>query len=491
VEPSQDPYDAMAPVVSDVTQAPAEAWASWNGNGQDAAQDGPEPMEVAAHNDGPLESDAARTASWSEPTTTPTSSSALGGGSVGDPDPVPDWPAEDDLTVAPPTIQRPVMPEDSWPVTPPAAPSDAPAADPAPLSTHERESEPEPEPAPEPAAAVAPQPTSPEPATAAVTAVVMPPGATTQNLVLRIEVAIVDENRRDNVAYAAKRLLLDADGRHTEYEPPIRDSRGPMTWPEYLWDTPPEAPDEPQQRRPHQAAPADVQPPLPARPVSPPSSAWYPAAPLPPEPMTIDWDVPAVGAPQPGGDPSVPWSTPGSTQPPYQQAGQAPAPNWALPQSTALYQPPAPQYQPPPPPAHQPPAARQYPPAYPPQAYQPAPAQEYQLAPPRPAWPHAQHVGQLHDPLTGLPAAPNGPPAPYVVPAPYASAPPQVPIQSFQSAPAASSRGRDGQTTAQDDDAQPEGRSPSILTAGLTIGFALLVIVLVLVFIQLMTSLLR
>jgi hypothetical protein len=42
-----------------------------------------------------------------------------------------------------------------------------------------------------------------------------------------------------------------------------------------------------------------------------------------------------------------------------------------------------------------------------------------------------------------------------------------------------------------DDEVHPEGKSNSILTAGLTIGFALLVIVLVLVFIQLMTSLLR
>ena len=74
---------------------------------------------------------------------------------------------------------------------------------------------------------------------------------------------------------------------------------------------------------------------------------------------------------------------------------------------------------------------------------------------------------------------------------------PQMPAQSFQPAPAARAdawflSNQPAATVAvAEDDAQPEGRSSSILTAGLTIGFALLVIVLVLVFIQLMTSLLR
>jgi hypothetical protein len=83
----------------------------------------------------------------------------------------------------------------------------------------------------------------------------------------------------------------------------------------------------------------------------------------------------------------------------------------------------------------------------------------------------------------------------------------QMPVESFRSPPAVGSRARTGRAAAnragswfrsnqpattvnEEDDVQPEGRS-SILTAGLTIGFALLVIVLVLVFIQLVTSLLR
>jgi hypothetical protein len=70
----------------------------------------------------------------------------------------------------------------------------------------------------------------------------------------------------------------------------------------------------------------------------------------------------------------------------------------------------------------------------------------------------------------------------------------QNPVPSVRSAPAAGWRARFGlpaAASAADDDAQPTGRSSSVMTAGLTIGFALLVIVLVLVFIQLMTSLLR
>ena len=82
--------------------------------------------------------------------------------------------------------------------------------------------------------------------------------------------------------------------------------------------------------------------------------------------------------------------------------------------------------------------------------------------------------------------------------------------QPVQSASAAGSRARTAQANAAadqadpsflsnqpttaaatDDDAQRIGKPSSFLTAGLTVGFALLVIVLVLVFVQLMTSLLR
>ena len=524
-----DPYDAMAPVVSDVIQTPAGAWEGWNGNGHNATPGAPEPLKVAAHSDGPLDVEEPHSAPWGETAATPTSGSAPGGGNLSGPDPVPDWPAEDDLTVTPPTSRGPVMPEDSWPVTPSVT---ATPADPAPAAVREPEPEPpEPEPDPEPepaepelAESVAPQAT-PEPVAApSVSAVVMPSGANPQNMVLRIEVAIVDESRRANPADAAKRVGPDADVRRPEYEPRNHGGRASMPEPEYLWDAPPEAPDQPQQPRPRQPAPARAQPAAPARRVSPPPSAWHPAAPVAPQPTSFDWELPAVGASQPVADPPAPWSKPAPAQPPYQQPAQAPAPTWALTQPTPPYQPPAPQYRPPEP---QPPAAPQYPAAYtpqqyPPQAYQAAThdyqsaPQDYQSAPPQyqppapqpSAWPPTQPGGQAHDPLAGLPAAPYVAPAPYAPIAPAPATPQQMPVQSFQSAPAAGSRARTGQvaadqadlwflsnqpaaTTVEDDDAQTEGRSSSILTAGLTIGFALLVIVLVLVFIQLMTSLLR
>ena len=475
---AHDPYDSMAPVVSDVTQAPAAAWSSWNGNGFNATPGAPEPMTVVAHNEGP-----------------PDPPQATG------PNPLPDWPAEDDLTVVPPTNRGPVMPEDSWPVAPPVA------SDVAPEATVEAAPEPAPEPpvaemappAPEPVAptqepepiAPAPEPqTATPPPAAAVTAIVMPAGANPQNMVLRIEVAIVDESRRANPADAAKRVSPDSDVRRPEYEPRHQGSRAPMPEPEYIWDAPPVPPPQSQPRRARQPAPTNPPPPVPARSVSPPPSAWQPAAPVPPEPMTMDWDLPSVGGSQPMPDPTAPWATPTPTQPPVQPPTPAPAPTWALTQPAQSFELPAPQY----------------PPTYAPQSYQPAPPQEYLPAPPQTAWPPAQPAWppaqpQGHDPLAGLPAAP------YTTQAPYSPSAP--PVQAVQSAPAAGSRARIGQASANQADlwflanqpaatvveeaaeAEPDARSSSILTSGLTIGFALLVIVLVLVFIQLMTSLLR
>ena len=131
---------------------------------------------------------------------------------------------------------------------------------------------------------------------------------------------------------------------------------------------------------------------------------------------------------------------------------------------------------------------------------QPEPAQYVPPSAPRyqqPAWQPTQSTDLLY----GLPAAPNQQPAGYspagYQPAPQSPSNPaqgQYPVPSVQSAPAAGWRARIGlpaAASAADDDAQPMGRSSSVMTAGLTIGFALLVIVLVLVFIQLMTSLLR
>jgi hypothetical protein len=143
-------------------------------------------------------------------------------------------------------------------------------------------------------------------------------------------------------------------------------------------------------------------------------------------------------------------------------------------QPTPQYQPEPPQYMPPPAPQYQQPQHQQ--PQYP---------QQYQ----QPAWPAA-------------PQPFDQPSRPQHMPQPVQSAP------LVQSAPTGGSRARTGGVAADQADLwflnnQPapaaaefdehvaEGKSNSILTAGLTIGFALLVIVLVLVFIQLMTSLLR
>ena len=231
-----DPDDALAPVVADVQTAAVE-WASWNGNGYAST---PEPMKVTAHGDRPAGED--------EPHSTGSN-------------PLPEWPAEDDLTVAPPSGRGPVMPEDSWPVTPPAEPpapptpsawaeSPAPAPEPQPLSQPEPQV---PAPAPQP-----PTPAASTPPTAQIVAVT--PTGTAQNMVLRIEVAIVDESHRANPADAAKRVGPDAGVRRPEYEPRNSGGRASMPEPEYDWGTPPDAQRQQPQRRPRQAQPAQPGP---------------------------------------------------------------------------------------------------------------------------------------------------------------------------------------------------------------------------------------
>jgi hypothetical protein len=542
----QDPDDAMAPVVGDVP-GPV-AWASWNadgngngelnGNGRSmntdatdgstgmgyAAAGTPDPITVTAHTDRPTNDEPHDTAAFGS---------------------YPEWPAEDDLTPITSPDGSPVMPEDLWPVTPqPVAPAPpAPAAEasapeqPVWLDPHVAEPEPEPEAAPEPVLELAPEPeTTPEPepenqpepalATAPppqpavpVTAtpslelstdpnthiVSVTPSGTPQNMVLRIELAIVDESQRANPADDAKRVGPDADVRRPEYEPRQGDS-DLMPEPEYVWGAPP--PDKQEQQSPwrtqSQAQPGQqptpptqpTQPQVPQVPqYSPSPSSWLPApqqaqpAPQPQQPQAMDWDLPQLAAQQPPPvDPPAPWSTPQNQAPSQQQS--APPPTWAMTQPTPPFQPEPAQYMPPPTPQPQEPAAPHWPPQpqQAPQAAQyPAAAPGYQQ-PPQAAWPPQQN-----DPLYGMPAASQY----QAQPAP----------QMAQSAPAAGSHARIGEVaadqadlwflnnqpaaTAADDDVHPAAKSNSILTAGLTIGFALLVIVLVLVFIQLMTSLLR
>jgi hypothetical protein len=335
-------------------------------------------------------------------------------------------------------------------------------------------------PAPPAPPAPAAQPAPPAVTPVVTSAQIMPsPAGSPQNMVLRIELAIVDESHRANPADAAKRVGPDADVRTPEYNPRTHGGRAPMPEPEYEWGAPPPPPD---QRRQRQAPQPLAQP----RHVAPSPGAWQPA---PAQPTRLDWELPQVGGAQVGGpqpDQPAPWSTPG--QPSERQSHMpppvAPPPTWALTEPTRPYMPEPPQYMPPSAPQYQQPPTNQ------------------------PAWPPSQSA----DPLYGLPAAPNVQPGPYQpAQSQYPSQYPAQSVQSVPSAPAAGSRARTGQAnagagqadlwflsnqpTAAATDAEGDtgmaNRPLTLMTVGLTVGFGLLVIVLVLVFVQLMTSLLK
>jgi hypothetical protein len=236
-------------------------------------------------------------------------------------------------------------------------------------------------------------------------------------MVLRIELAIVDDHR-SNPVHATKRIGPDVDD--AEHEPHL-ESGASVTEPEYIWDVPLFQQTEPQQE-------------------SLPDQSTEPAPPV----------VPAQPAPL---SPSL-WSmaTPAPQRP--ERRASAPAPTWAETPTGPAYEPEPPKYLP---------------------TYE---SMEQSAGAP----------AQVRDPLAGLQMAP--------VPSPHHSQ--AQSRQTIQSAPAAVARALTGFVSnrppavgLQETAAQPEAKSSSILTAGLTIGFALLVVVLVLVFIQLMTSLLR
>lgn len=269
----------------------------------------------------------------------------------------------------------------------------------------------------------------------------------------------------------------DADVRRPEYEPRNSGGRASMPEPEYIWGAPPDPRGQQTQKpqgRPRQGQPAQpTYPPQPVRNVAPPPSAWLPApqAAQPQQPQNLDWDLPQVAPGQPMADPPAPWSTSAAPQHPQQspRAPYAPAPTWAMTEPTPNFQPEPPRYMPPPAPQYQQPPAPQYP-----QLHDPFHQSGYQPAP-QAAWPPAQ---QPFDQPTG----------PQHMPQPMQSAP------VVQSAPAADPwvlNNQPAAATAPVGADVQEVKANSLLTAGLTIGFALLVIVLVLVFIQLMTSLLR
>ncbi|HEY8136176.1 MAG TPA: hypothetical protein VIF08_09070 [Candidatus Limnocylindrales bacterium] len=504
----------MAPLVADV-DATAGAWHEWtdslaggyapdaNGNGSGyvenaaggangflyAATSSLEPMIAAAQSDQPRAGDEPRPDAGDEPRPRPEARA-------------------DAYDLPPATSHGPVTPEYPWASisqhdTPPApaapweeaeayreaqaevvaeltdtrVPAAAPEAEPAPAewaaspepepapaewaaspepepAPAEWAASPEPEPEPAPAGwAASPEP-EPEPAPTPVAHVAdlqlpVQLSANQQNIVLRIELAIVDESRRPDAVHVVRRVGQDGDVLDLEYEP--RDGgRGLAPWPEYIWDTPPEM-TRLRRREPGEQPHPDVAPAVDrqsARPTS--------------QPMTLDWELPAVGPAQSMPDPRAP-SAP-TVQP------------------VAPYVPAPPQHELPTQPKHPPAAQLPYPPA---------------------------------DPLYGLPAAPNPQPARYsppgYQPAPYSPSMPtqgQYPVPAVQSAPAAGARAgqvnaaadradlwflstQPAAATAADEEPGHANRPRTLMTVGLTIGVALLVLVLMLVFIQLMTSLLR
>jgi hypothetical protein len=247
-----------------------------------------------------------------------------------------------------------------------------------------------------PAAPLAPPPALTPVVTSAQ--IVAPPAGSTQNMVLRIELAFVDETNRANLADAAKRAGHDADVRAPEYNPRTHGRGEPLPEPEYEWGVPPPISHEQLDQGQGQS-------------------------------QQLDWDLPQVSGPQLGNrqpDQPAPWSTPQQQQAPTQRP-VAPPPTWAMTEPTPAYSPEPPRY----------------------------------LAPPA-AQQDQQPAAEPWQQQTQLP-----------------SQQPDLYLQPDEPA----------QTS--DDHIQPVGTSSSILTAALTVVFALLVIVLVLVFFQLMTSLLK
>ncbi len=490
----RDPDDALAPVVADVQST--ATWAAWNGNTDDNRNGVQPPADDRLYSAG---------------------SSSL-----------PEWPTDDDLTHTPTApawspVEPPAMPQTpDWtdptvdagsPIAQDLQVADEPIVAEEPLLAEEPRmaqaaaepfvaaDEPDSEPEAGSQAATPPQPAGPRfevrtPPNTQVVAVT--PGGTPQNMVLRIELAIVDESHRPNPAESAKRVGPDADVRRPQFEPRETEG-GSVPEPEYIWDVPPVAPNEakeqPQQRAREVQPPA--QPPYPPQPtqhVAPPPSAWLPPTPPTPPtqptppagpvlPQTLDWELPEIMPRQP----TV--STP------------APAPTWAMTQPAPSPEPEPPQYVAPSTPStpqYQKLTRPQYPQAAP--LYQPPARDSVQYD----SW---QQTGQAAYPPAAQPAWPQSQ-QPFSRPTrPQQMPQPMPPAPTLRSAPAAGAGARpadmatdqsdlwflNNQPTAAEaeGDAQPENKSRFWLTAVLTFVFAGVVIALVLLFIQLMTSVLR
>ncbi|MEX2547765.1 MAG: hypothetical protein WD830_08250 [Chloroflexota bacterium] len=529
-----DPDDAYAPVLGDVSQPVAHAWPEPNGH--DSGRNDPTisaeriaQAPVSGASSEPVGAPLAATADWHEPA-----------------EPAMSWPESTAIqNDSPPAAVEPTgFAQTGFGPTPPAGlfgngvATFAHADPPEPAATEPLPSEPEPfapiDPAPEPVPAAAveqPQPETPQqmPQPAQPYSTAPAPQAP---LVVRIELAILDDSHRLVSAAEAARRVNELDfppatpeparaevahvtPRHPAFEPRGNNGGVHDAAPVELSPFVPEAPAqwiEP-------TAPQPTAPVAPVQAVAP--APWQNPQQAPVSPP--DWQQPQFVQPtempaafQPATAPMPPW---GPAPASFAQAAWPNVDSMSVP-TVAPTQAGAPSFAPPP-------------------VVEPAPA----AAPP---WAQPASAG---DPLAGLPAAPTAsrpvfaPPPAYAAPqepmpyaplgpaamaspvtqqliphasvaAPAFAPPPYVEPERSQPLPAASPRmvasAALPAVSAQDqsdlwflatepddvndgnEDAISEGKEPSqILTAILTIGMAILVIVLVLVFIQLMTSLLR
>jgi hypothetical protein len=473
-----DPYDAFAPVLSDISRVDVPSWPAVNGHDED--RNAATVTEMAV-----------------------------------------DEPAEDEVeqpAVDPsPTARAPITPvgfEDRE--LGPTPPDD--------LFTMQA-----PDPAPPPEPVARPEPVT-EPLQPALPYSIATTPGSPANVVVRIELAIVDDGTRIRSVDAVRRVGPSSEAvepytpRHPEFEPraprepemtsePADDAEPwwtePTDWDEATppwgeaaepkptsrtepvatpaepaptpWAEPVAAPAEPMPAAWIEpvATPAEPTPPWaqPASPWSPPAPTpswseppppWQPAAPQavssPPQPdISAAWTQPAA----------APWSEPAPATPPVQPVAQ-PSP-WSAGPQTSQFAPPDPT------------------PWEQPSPVAPEPAQSWlePVAPPTPSG----------DPLAAVPAAAFEAASPFVParPAPAPVQPAASPRSTAVSTatPAAADAAdlwflaSEPQPAAGEVESREARQSSSILTGALTIGMALLVIVLVLVFIQLMTSILR
>ncbi len=490
-----DPDDAYAPVLGDVSQPVAHAWPELNGHdsGRNDATISTEQIAQAPVSGAlaqPVAALSAASSDWSEPA-----------------EPATSWPES--------AVEPTGFGQTGFGPTPPAGLFSNGVAAFAHADPPEPAAPVDPAPEPVPAAAIEqPQPANPhQPAQPAVQYSTAP--APQAPLVVRIELAILDDSHRlVSAAEAARRAneldyapavpgpavpeIAPVTARHPAFEPrgnngghdawieptapqrtrPVAPAQSVASAPWHDTQQDPVSPPEWQQ--PQFVPPTEM--PAAFRPATAPTPPWAPAPAFFAQatwPEADSMSVPTV-APTQAGAPSFapppvvqpypaavpPWAQPGQADPlaglPAAPTASrpvfAPPPAYAVPQEPVTYAPPTS-------------AAAPRPGTQPPIPYPSAAAPPF--APPTYVEPQRAQV---------LPAASPRLVASAALPA--VSAQDQSDLWFLATEPDAVNHGDEGDIS--------EGKEPSqILTAVLTIGMAILVIVLVLVFIQLMTSLLR